>query len=180
MSTVALFLATLTANGSDARYRRVDSMIPCPCLTPEGFRDPIWHSENSTQPMCDENGMLPDPAATIDVIVKAWVQPIQSTRATRLSSEYIEQMFGQVQADDHLGIFPCLWSGNNLDFRNWSQSGEDFIEYDGQRFLVVNANKIPDPDGGDPNHHWEVGLRLISDDPLAAHYSATPMLRRVK
>jgi len=49
-----------------------------------------------------------------------------------------------------------------LNFRNWSQSGEDYLEYDGQRFLVVNANKIPDPSDGNPAHHWEAGLRLIS------------------
>ena len=177
MSTVTLFLNLVNVNGSTCRYRRVDSMIPCPCLTPEGFRDPIWHSENPLEPICDENGMLPDPDNTVDISVKGFVQPIQSTRATRLSTEYIEQMFGQIQADDHLGIFPCVWSNKTLDFRNWSQSGEDFIEYDGQRFNVVNANKIPDPDGGDPNHHWEVGLRLINDQPLAAHYS---MLRVVK
>lgn len=172
MGTVNLFNALLQKNGSNARYRRADSLIPCPCLTPEGFRDPIWHSENRTQPICDESGMLPDPTATVDITVKAFVQPIQSTRATRLSSEYIEQMFGQVQADDHLGIFPIAWLGKTLDFRDWSQSGQDFIEYDGQRFLVVNANKIADPDGGDPNHHWEVGMRVISDVALAPHYAA--------
>lgn len=172
MSTVSLFLSLLSAHGSDARFRRVDSLVPCPCLTPEGFRDPIWHSENPAEPICDENGMLPDSGATIDISVKAFVQPIQSTRATRLSTEYIEQMFGQVEADDHLGIFPCEWAGKTLNFRDWSQSGEDFVEYDGQRFLVVNANKLPDPDDGNPNHHWEVGLRVIDDTELAPHYSA--------
>lgn len=179
MGTVNQFISILNSGGSTVRFRRVDSLIPCPCLTPEGFRDPLWHSAHPSEPVCDENGMLPDPTATVDISLKAFVQPIQSTRATRLTTEYIEQMFGQVQADDHLGIFACSWGGTVLNFDDWSQSGEDFIEYDGKRYMVVNANKIADPDGGDPNHHWEVGLRMINDDPLAAHYSA-PMLRRVK
>lgn len=109
--------------------------------------------------ICDESGMLPG-AQTI-MGVKAFVQPIQSTRATRLSAEYMARMFGEIQADDHLGIFPEAWNGTSLDFFNWSQTGQDFIEYDNRRFMVVNANLIPDPDGGNPRHHWEVGLRAI-------------------
>lgn len=180
MSTVAAFINLLNVNGSTCRYVRNNSLIPCPCLTPEGFRDPIWHVENPTEPICNEQGMLADPSNTVDISIKGFVQPIQSTRATRLSTEYLEQLFGQVEADDHLGIFPCVWGSTTLEFREWSQSGEDFVEYDGERFLVINANKIPDPDGGDPNHHWEVGLRLISDEAIAVTYSARPMLKRVK
>jgi hypothetical protein len=73
------------------------------------------------------------------------------------------ELFGQVQADDHLGIFPIEYGGYQLDFNNWGRSGEDYIQYDGRRFTVVNVNKIPDPDGGSPNHHYEVALRLIRD-----------------
>jgi len=40
MSTVAEFLALLSSNGSDAIYHRDDGATPCPCRTPEGFRDP--------------------------------------------------------------------------------------------------------------------------------------------
>lgn len=167
MPTVNSFLQLLNQNGSPAKYKRADSLIPCPCRTPEGYRDPVWHMQAPPgTPMCDENGMLPDPDTTVEITVKAFVQPIQSTRATRLSSEYIQQMFGEVQTDDHLGIFPYEWGGKALDFHNWSLSGEDYVEYDNRRYLVVNANKIPDPSGGNPNHHWEVGLRLISDTPL--------------
>jgi len=108
------------------------------------------------------------PANPVDVIVKAFVQPIQSTRATRLSTEYIQEVFGNVEADDHLGIFPVVWGGNRLEFSDWSQSGDDFIEYDGQRFFVINANMIPDPGDGYPEHHWEIGLRLIRTDGLAS------------
>lgn len=166
MSTVRAFTQLLRKSGSDAVFHREGSMVPCPCRTPEGFRDPLWHMENPQAQWCNEAGMLANNATTVNVIVKAFVQPIQSTRATRLSTEYVEQMFGTVEADDHLGIFPCEWMKISLNFRGWSRSGEDYIEYDGQRFLVVNANKIPDPSDGNPNHHWEVGLRLISDEPL--------------
>lgn len=137
-------------------------MVPCPCRTPEGFRDPIWHLQNPGAPECNSSGMLPQPGTTIEITVKAFVQPIQSTRATRLESEQrIIQLFGEVQADDHLGIFPIVWAGQTLQFHNWGSAGEDWVVYDGRRYTVVNANKIPDP-GGDPAGHWEVGLRLVS------------------
>jgi hypothetical protein len=114
--------------------------------------------------LCNEAGLIP--TTPTDVNVKAFVQPIQSTRATRLSTEYLQEVFGNIEADDHLGIFPISWGGATLDFNDWSQSGDDFIEYDGERFFVVNANKIPDPGDGNPAHHWELGLRLIEDSAL--------------
>jgi hypothetical protein len=166
MTTIPQFIALLTTNGSSVRYRRSDSMVPCPCRTPEGFRDPIWHLQNPEAPMCDENGMLAESGTTADIIVKAFMQPIQSTRATRLSTEQLLVMFGEVQADDHLGIFPYTWLNTVLNFRDWGRSGEDFLEYNGQRFTIVNANLIPDPSDGNPAHHWEVGCRLISNAPL--------------
>jgi len=102
--------ALLLQNGSDVLFHREDSTIPCPCRTPEGFRDPFWHLQAPPgTPVCNAEGMLPDLVHTMTLTVKGFVQPIQSTRATRLTSEYIEQMFGEVQADDHLGIFPCNW-----------------------------------------------------------------------
>lgn len=113
--------------------------------------------------LCNEAGEISNP---LDFFVKAFVQPIQSTRATRLSTEYLQEVFGVIEADDHLGIFPVVWSGTRLDFRDWSQHGDDFVEYDGQRFFVVNANMIPDPGDGNPEHHWEIGLRVIRSDGL--------------
>jgi hypothetical protein len=166
MSTVPSFISLLTVKGSDVRYHKDSSLIACPCRTPEGFRDPEWHLEHPSEPVCNEAGFLPDPSSSTDLIVKAFMQPIQSTRATRLSSEQLVQMFGEIQADDHLGIFPISWNANGLDFREWGSSGEDFLEYAGQRFTIVNANLIPDPDDGNPYHHWEVGARLITDAPL--------------
>lgn len=163
MGTVSQFDALVSAHGSDVLYSRSDAMISCPCRTPEGFRDPEWHYVNPTQQVCDEDGMLPDSANTLVLMVKAFVQPIQSTRATRLQTEYFTQMFGEVEADDHLGIFPCAWQGHELNFSDWPQTASSFVSYVNQPFLIVNANLIPDPSDGNPRHHWECGLRLISD-----------------
>lgn len=160
MSNIPQFLALLTTNGSSVHFHRDDSNTPCPCRTPEGFRDPVWHLQNPSAPVCNENGMLP--SGGVDVVVKAFMQPIQSTRATRLSAEQLEQMFGEIQADDHLGIFPCEWASETLDFYNWGRAGEDYVTYNGRKFTVVNANLIPDPSDGNPAHHWEIGARLIS------------------
>jgi hypothetical protein len=272
LSTIPAFQGILNVNASAARYFRSSGRsVPCPCQTPEGFRDPelhlsfpkygpkdftvgagpipagteiqysifafgsgaalmspaisfdignpspddafsilfsmgippieiqswaIYRYENGDGPyflgsvvnqafndiyplhtgqppmtnvpvpvICNEAGMLT--LNPLDFMVKAFVQPIQSTRATRLSTEYIQEIFGVVEADDHLGIFPVNWSGKRLDFDQWSQSGEDFIEYNGSRFFVVNANMIPDPGDGNPEHHWELGLRMIREDGLA-------------
>lgn len=270
MSTVPIFLSLLQTNASPARYYRISNTgLPCPCRTPEGFRDPEFHlsfgrygpgeqtiipgvfpadhepvysfigknaegtavapaipaigisqtgtfgisfaiswpedgrirefqvmrSDDNGQTytqvgtipypiagwldpgptqiagaslalpsICNEAGEIPGNA--VDVMVKAFVQPIQSTRATRLSTEYLQEVFGNIEADDHLGIFPVTWAGTTLDFDEWSQSGEDFIEYNGKRFFVVNSNMIPDPGDGNPNHHYEIGLRLIRSDGL--------------
>lgn len=166
MSTVARFKSLLQIKASDVRYRRDDSLVPCPCRTPEGFRDPAWHLAHPSDPVCNEAGFLPQTGTTTDLFVKAFVQPIQSTRATRLSTEYLTQLFGEIQADDHLGIFPIDWAGVGLNFYDWGHSAEDYIEYHTRRFTVVNANLIPDPDDGNPFHHWEVGLRLISSEAL--------------
>jgi hypothetical protein len=167
MSLVEQFKALVNTNGSPVVYHRDESLVPCPCRTPEGQRDPVWHFLHLEEPVCNEAGFLPQPGTTSEFTVKAFVQPIQSTRATRLSTEFIQQMFGEVEADDHLGIFPIDWQGQFLNFYDWGESQEDWITYDGRRFTVVNANKIPDPSDGNPNHHWEVGLRLINSATLA-------------
>jgi hypothetical protein len=161
LTTKQDFLGLLNQYGSSVRFHRADSVIPCPCRTPEGFRDPEWHDENPEAPVCNEEGMLPDPTATVDVIVKAFVQPSQTTRSTRMSAEYLQTMFGEIQEGDHIGIFPESWRGQMLEFYEWSQSGEDWLEYNGRNYTVVAANLIPEPDTGDPRGHWECGLRLI-------------------
>lgn len=133
--------------------------------TPDQTDEAPWNYSN---PMpypifdeCNEAGLLPAPGAA-DIAIKGFVQPAQSTRLTRLADEYLTQMFGQIQTDDHVGIFPTIWAGNTLNFRDWSQTGAEYVLYDTRKFMVVNANLIPDPSDGNPYHHWEVALRLIT------------------
>lgn len=168
MSTLSpQFEALAAAHGSDVTFHRVDSLIPCPCRTPEGFRDVDWHFAHPLEPMCNEKGMLPDPAHSVILNIKAFVQPVTSARGAKLPDESILALFGEVQADDHVGFFPESWNGAPLNLREWSRSGEDYIEYDNRRFVVVNANLIPDPMDGDPRHHWEAGLRLVTSEVIA-------------
>lgn len=161
MSNVNAFERLVNERGSSAVYHREDGGTPCPCLTPEGYRDLKWHRDHPLAPVCNERGMLP--GAIVDLSVRAFVQPVQSGATRRLTSEYIEAMFGDVRTDDHVGIFPLSVSGVSLDFEEWSEAGEDYVVYRGRRFLVVNSNLIPDPADGEP-HHWEVGLRLMTNE----------------
>ena len=159
--TVETFQSLLLTMGSDVTYHREEGGVFCPCRTPEGFRDPAWHKAHPLEPVCNEQGVLaPD---ITEFGVKASVQPVRGS--TRRVAERAIELFGEVEQDDHLGIFPVEWQGNTLDFAKWSDAGEDYIVYDGRRFVVVAADKLPDVDG-DPNHHWEVGLRLLK--PVAA------------
>ena len=162
MSTVPRFLNLCQNNGSPVKYHRDQSYVPCPCRTPEGYRDPEWHKNNSAV-ICNEAGMIPQPGTTSEVVVKGFVQPIQSTRATRLQDERILALISEVQADDHLAILPVTWAGVTLNFYEWGGAVEDWVEYNGRRFHVVNANLIPDPADGNPWHHWELGMRLVGD-----------------
>lgn len=162
MGTKEDFIGLLNLHGSVVQFHRDDSVTVCPCVTPEGFRDPEWHDANPTAPVCDERGFLHDGALSTDLSIKAFVQPSQSTRATRMSPEYLEQMFGEIQMGDHIGIFPPSWDGEVLNFYDWSQSGEDWIKFNDRYYMVVAANQFSAPDTGQPDHHWECGLRLIA------------------
>lgn len=157
MSTVAQFNGLLQARGSDVVFQRDQGTVDCPCLTPEGYRDPAWHLAHPTATVCNAHGKIP---ILVSLLIKAFVQPAQSTRATRLSDEFFQQLFGVVRADDHFGILPLEWSGTTLNFDDWSQDGDDFIQYNGEKFFIVNVNIIPDPSDGQP-HHAEVGLRVL-------------------
>ncbi len=163
MGTVEEFLAKAVTHGSNITYHRDESVTLCPCRTPEGFRDPIWHIQNPGSPVCNEAGLLPQVGTTANVVFKGWCQPVQSGAVRRLTDEQIVQLFGEVQADDHLGLFPCTWGGNILNFYDWGSSGEDWLEYNSRRYVVVSVNLIAAPDTGDPFHHWECGLRLVND-----------------
>lgn len=158
-ATIPQFNSMLESMGSDVTYHRESGGEPCPCLTPEGFRDPAWHKANPEQPVCNEQGVINQ--VILDAIVKASVQPVRSLR--RQEAERVIELVGEVQSDDQLGVFPVTWNGTVLNFFDWDDSGANYVEYDGRRFLSVNADKLPDVDG-DPNHHWEVGLRLIREE----------------
>jgi hypothetical protein len=158
LSNVAKFERLVGRDGSVVTYHRESGGTVCPCVSPEGYRSPAWHLVHPLSPVCNEQGRL-NPVV-IDAKVKAFVQPVQSGATRRLTGEYIDQMFGEVQVDDHIGIFPLKFDGVTIDFQDWSRAGEDYILYDGRRFTIVSVNKIPDPDGGLP-HHTEAGLRLV-------------------
>lgn len=156
MSTKNSLIDLLERMGSDVTFHREDGGTSCPCLTPEGFRDPAWHRANPTQPVCNEQGML---TVAVEYAIKGSVQP--ATRGISRQAQRSNDLLGDIKKDDKLGIFPCEWNGHILDFTNWSEAGEDYIVYDGNRYMVVAAEKLPDIDG-DPNHHWECGLRLLA------------------
>jgi hypothetical protein len=160
------FVSLVSVHGSPVTYHREygDQMIVCPCRTPEGSRDMDWHIANPAAPLCSERAYLSGSPITLSI--KGFVQPIQSTRATRLQTEFLQSLYGIIEADDHLGILPEAWGGYSLDFLDWSQSGDEYLIYNSRKFFVVNANLIPDPSDGNPRHHWEVGLRLMTSEPL--------------
>lgn len=159
--TITQFNEVLARLGSDVIYHREDGGEPCPCRTPEGFRSPSWHRGHPEAPECNEQAFL---ALTTEYAIKGVAQPAQ-TRYTR-ADQRANALLGEIQMDDRLGIFPCEWDGHVLNFDDWSDAGEDFIVYDNRRYVVVAADKLADVDG-DPNHHWEVGLRLIKTERLS-------------
>ena len=161
MGTVDEFIALADQRGSMVGYHRDQSSVPCPCRTPEGYRDPIWHIQNPSEPDCNQAGMLSQPGTTASFNFKGWVQPVQAGAVRRLTTEQLLNLFGEIESDDHVGLFPVTWGGNTLNFYDWGLAGEDWISYNGRTFTVVNANLIAAPDTGDPWHHWETGLRLI-------------------
>lgn len=161
MSTTDDFIALCNAHGSTVLVHRADSVVPCPCMTPEGFRNPAWHFQHPDEPVCDPSGMLSDPGNTLDISIKGFIQPVQSGAVRRLTAEDLIGMFGEIQTDDHVGILPCSWHSTILNFYDWGLSGEDYLTYNGRSFQVVSTNLIPAPDTGHPRHHWELGLRLI-------------------
>lgn len=154
-STVGQFQDVLNKVGSNVLIHREDGGESCPCRTPEGFRDPAYHRLNPMAVVCNEQGFI---GGVVEFIVKASIQPAVTgqSRAGRRANA----LLGEVQVDDKLGVFPCEWYGDTLNFDNWSDAGEDFILYDEKRYMVVAADKLPDVNG-DANHHYECGLRLL-------------------
>lgn len=159
MITAGVFYELITQMGSPVTFHREDGGTSCPCRTPEGFRDPAWHRNNDTAPVCNEQGFLS--TVTIDIQTRAVINPPRM-RGNR-GSDRSNVLLGETQAGDRIGIFPTEWSGFALDFYDWSDAGEDYIVFDGRRYVVVESAKVTDIDG-DPNGHWEVGLRLVKSE----------------
>jgi hypothetical protein len=156
-ATVDQFLSVLQTMGTPVTYHRETGGTVCPCVSPEGYRSPSWHLLNDTAPVCNEAGKLTPTIVNLSVL--ASIQPIRGTRFV----ERVTEMVGEIQRDDQLGFFPVIWQSQRLEFRDWDDSGAQYIVYDGQRYLAINADKLPDIDG-DPDHHWEVALRLIKTE----------------
>lgn len=154
-ATIPQFFDMLTRMGTDVLYHREDGGTECPCRTFEGFRDPQWHVDNPDAPVCNEQGFLTDP---IEFTVKASIQPFR--RRGNIPAQRADANLQDVRQDDKFGIFPVTWNGHTLDFSGFSEAGEDYIIYDNCRYVPVSADKLPDIDG-DPDHHWEISLRLV-------------------
>lgn len=158
--TKSEFARVLERMGSDVVFHREQGGTPCPCRSREGFRDPTWHRDHPLEPVCNEQGLLA--AVVTEFTVKASIQPAE-VRSRSRPAERANDLLGDVERDDHIGIFPTSWQGTAIDFSRWSEAGEDYILYDGRRFIVIAVDKAPDVDGS-PDHHYEVGLRLVKSE----------------
>lgn len=156
LGTISRFERVLARMGSNIICHREDGGTACPCLTPEGFRDPTWHLINVGYPVCNEQGYL---VTATEFQVKGMVQPALTGYSR--ASQRANDLLGDVQRGDKIGVFPCSWNGNTLDFEDWSEAGEDYLYYDGKRYTVVAADKLADVNGA-AGHHYEVGLRLLT------------------
>lgn len=154
-STIDKFVATLQQMGSDITVHRESGGTDCPCRTIDGYRDPAYHVLNTDAEVCNENGVLADVA---EFVVKGSCQPAV-TQYTR-PSQRATDVLGDAQRDDRIFILPIEWEGNVVDLYGWDDSGSDYLVYDGRRYSVVSADKLPDVDGSP--HHWEAGARLLT------------------
>jgi hypothetical protein len=137
MRTKATLDGLLKTMGSDVVFHREDGGTRCPCVSPEGFRMPAFHRMNPTAPICNEQGFL-NPTI-IEVRTKAAIQPPR-LRGNR-GAQRVDLLLGEVESGDRIGIFPVESAGVRMDFDAWSDAGEDYITYDGKRYLVVELTK---------------------------------------
>jgi len=152
------FNKLLNRRGLDVTYHKDYGNVACPCISPEGYRNPEYHLKNPGQPVCNERGFFPD---VTEFKVKAFIMPIIGYRSVQIQLVY--QNFGNVDINDRIGIFPFEWNGYKLDFPNWDvHGGGDYILLpDGTKFTSINYRLVPDPHTGLLNHHYELQLRLI-------------------
>ena len=152
----------LQGKGTSALIHIEGDAIPCPCRTPEGYRDPEWHKANPLAPECNAAGFLF--TTLLEETVMAFVLPASSIRNTN----YISQLFGEIRVDDHLGIFPVAApDGTVFDFSTWSPANENYIMVGTTKYAVVGYSLVPDPDNTSNQHHWELALRKV--DPVVAN-----------
>lgn len=123
-----------------------------------------------TSPTDDLNSLWAVPQPTTihhgileDRDIKGFVQPAFISTRSR-SNQLLMESFGEIQADDHIGIFPIMYNNFEIDFSDWSNSGTDWIEFNGMRFIAVAWNQLPAPDNTSVNHHWEIALRRVNED----------------
>lgn len=159
--SIQSFISLTERKGSNALFHRDYSSIPCPCRTPEGYRDPAWHLANPDFPVCNMGGFLPaNDNEIVNIAIKGFIQPLlgQGRRIQQTVGQF-EEMLGNIEVSDHYCMFPVTWGGSLLDFSNWSRTGDEYIEYIGQyfthRFIITGATLIPDPATGEMGHHWE-------------------------
>lgn len=141
--------------GAPVLLHKEGDLVPCPCRTPEGYRDPMWHKAHPEAPECNAEGYLD---YSIETIVKGFVQPaFYGGRNVNIT-----QPFGEIRNDDHIAMLPLTTpAGTELDFTDWTDTGADYIEFAGLKFIVVGWSRIPDPHDSSLFHHWELLLRRI-------------------
>lgn len=153
MSQTDLIIAT---RGSMVTVHVEQNASVCPCRTPEGFRDPIWHKTNPLAPQCNAEAYI---QSAIEYNLMALVMPASS----RGSINYLTQLFGEIKTNDHVGVFPVLINGEvNVDYSQWDRSGSNYILYNGLKFFVAGWNLLPNPYNTKVMDHWELGLRLMN------------------
>jgi hypothetical protein len=96
----------------------------------------------------------------VEYTVRAAVQPVRM-RYNR-AAQRVNDLLGDVESGDRIGIFPCTWQGQVIVLDDFNEAGSDYIMYDDKKYMVVNADKVPDVDGY-ASHHWEIGMRLLTN-----------------
>jgi hypothetical protein len=140
-------------NGIPVKVHIENDIRPCPCVTPEGFRDPLWHLANPDAPECNNAGYI---TGGTDYIVNGFILPA----ASRGQINYITEMFGEIRTGDRIGVLPVSAGNYTFDFSTWDSAGENFIYAQGNQYQVVGYTLIPSPDNTNIPHHWELALRL--------------------
>lgn len=150
------FLNLINRRGVNVTYHKETDSLPCPCRTPEGYRDPEWHLNNPSSPECNNNGYLFN---SVEFITRAIIIPASS--GGRKARDLV-QVFGEIKTDDQIGAFPLSSGSNKLDFNSFTMTGADYVVYHGHQFIVLGATLIPDPHDPSVIHHQECAMRRMT------------------